>query len=103
MLYMFFNRRSCVDEPFQSRVNRVVLDTMVAKNKVIGVDPVPKIRISHFLAPRGIDLSHHNYIIMDGLYYSFLFIKGNGYPGRVRGGWMSSLINADKGKPQPGH
>ena len=31
MLYMFFNRRSCVDEPFQSRVNRVVLDTMAAK------------------------------------------------------------------------
>lgn len=97
MLYMFFNRRSCVDEPFQSRVNRVVFDTMAAKNKVIGVDPVPKIRISHFLAPRGIDLSHHNYVIMDGLYYSFLFIKGNGYPGRVRGGWMSSLINAGEG------
>ena len=34
---------------------------------------------------------------MDGLYYSFLFIKGNGYPGRVRGGWMSSLINAGDG------
>ena len=97
MLYMFFNRRSCVDEPFQSRVNRVVLDAMAAKNKVSGVDPVPKIRISHFLAPRGIDFSHHNYIIMDGLYYSFLFIKGNGYPGRVRGGWMSSLINAGDG------
>lgn len=94
---MFFNRRSCVDEPFQSRVNRVVLDTMAAKNKVIGVDPIPQIRISHFLAPRGIGLSHHSYIIMDGLYYSFLFIKGNGYPGRVRGGWMSSLINAGDG------
>ncbi len=97
ILYMFFNRRSCVDEPFSSRVNRVVVDTMAAKDKVIGVDPIPPIRMAHFLSPRGIDLTHHNYVVMDGLYYSFLFIKGNGYPGMVRAGWMSALINAGDG------
>ena len=97
ILYMFFNRRSCVEEPFHSRVDRIVLDTMAAKNKVIGVDPIPHIRMAHFIAPRGIDLMHRNYIIMDGLYYSFLYIKGNGYPNKVRAGWMSSLINAGEG------
>ena len=94
---MFFNRRSCVEEPFHSRVDRIVLDTMAAKNKVIGIDPIPHIRMAHFIAPRGIDLTHRNYIIMDGLYYSFLYIKGNGYPNKVRAGWMSSLINAGEG------
>lgn len=97
ILYMFFNRRSCVEEPFHSRVDRIVLDTMAAKNKVIGIDPVPHIRMAHFIAPRGIDLTHRNYIIMDGLYYSFLYIKGSGYPNKVRAGWMSSLINAGEG------
>lgn len=97
ILYMFFNRRSCVEEPFHSRVDRIVLDTMAAKNKVIGVDPIPHIRMAHFIATRGIDLTHRNYIIMDGLYYSFLYIKGNGYPNKVRAGWMSSLINAGEG------
>lgn len=97
ILYMFFNRRSCVEEPFHSRVDRIVLDTMAAKNKVIGIDPVPHIRMAHFIAPRGIDLTHRNYIIMDGLYYSFLYIKENGYPNKVRAGWMSSLINAGEG------
>ena len=97
ILYMFFNRRSCVEEPFHSRVDRIVLDTMAAKNKVIGIDPVPHIRMAHFIAPRGIDLTHRNYIIMDGIYYSFLYIKGNGYPNKVRAGWMSSLINAGEG------
>lgn len=97
MLYMFFNRRSCVEEPFSSRIDRVVIDTMAAKKKTIGLDPVPPIRVSHFLAPRGIDLTHYNYIIMDGLYYSFLYIKAAGYPSRVRAGWMSSLINAGDG------
>lgn len=97
ILYMFFNRRSCVEEPFHSRVDRIVLDTMAAKNRVIGIDPIPHIRMAHFIAPRGIDLTHRNYIIMDGLYYSFLYIKGNGYPNKVRAGWMSSLINAGEG------
>ena len=97
ILYMFFNRRSCVEEPFTDRVNRVIIDSMAAKGKVIGVDPIPQISIRHFIAPRGLDLTHFNYIIMDGRYYCFLYIKGNGYPGSVRGGWMSSLINAGEG------
>ncbi len=97
ILYMFFNRRSCVDEPFSSRVNRVVVDAMAAKNKVIGIDSVPHIKMVNFLAPRGIFLKHSNYIVMDGLYYSFLYIKGDGYPSAVRAGWMSSLINAGEG------
>ena len=97
ILYMFFNRRSCVDEPFSSRVNRVVVDTMAAKNKIIGIDPVPHIKMVNFIAPRGICLKHSNYIVMDGLYYSFLYIKGDGYPNAVRAGWMSSLINAGEG------
>ena len=61
------------------------------------MDPVPPIRMTNFLAPRGIDLSHYNYVVMDGLYYSFLYIKAGGYPSRVRAGWMSSLINAGEG------
>lgn len=97
ILYMYFNRRSCIDEPFSSRVNRVVVDMMAAKNKVIGVDKVPDIKISHFIVPRGIDFSHYNYIVMDGLYYSFLYIKKDGFPSAVRGGWMSALINAGEG------
>ncbi len=97
ILYMFFNRRSCVDEPFSTRVDRVVIDTMASQDKIIGLDPIPHIDISNFISPRGIDLKHINYIVMDGLYYSFLYIKGNGYPGTVRGGWMSSLINAGDG------
>ena len=97
ILYMFFNRRSCVTEPFSSRLDRVVLDTMAAKNKVIGLDPVPHIRAAHFISPRGIDLTHYNYIVMDGIYYSFLYIRKNGYPSKVRAGWMSALINAGEG------
>ncbi|MDR0360768.1 MAG: hypothetical protein LBJ87_15065, partial [bacterium] len=47
ILYMFFNRKSCVDEPFSARLDRIVVDTMAAKKKVIGLDPVPRIRAAH--------------------------------------------------------
>lgn len=97
ILYQIFNRRSCVKEPFQTRVDRVVLDTMAAQGLTLGLDPVPEIPVVEFLAPRGIDFTHYNHIIMDGRYYSILYIRGNGYPSRVRAGWMSALINAGEG------
>ena len=97
ILYQFFNRRSCVSEPFPSRVNRVVVDTMVQKHLTIGIEAVPEIPIVNFVAPRGIDFSHSGYVVMDGMYYCFLFIRRNGYPGVVRAGWMTALINAGEG------
>ena len=97
VLYMFFNRSSCVNEPFQSRVERVVVDTMQAKGKIIGLDAVPHIRPANFIAPRGIDFSHYNFVVMDGMYSSVMHIRRNGFPHTVRGGWMSSLINAGEG------
>ena len=97
ILYQIFNRRSCQTEPFQTRVDRVVLDTMAAQGLTLGLDPVPEIPVVEFLVPRGIDFTHYNHIILDGRYYSILYIRGNGYPSRVRAGWMSALINAGEG------
>ena len=97
ILYMYFNRRSCTDEPFSERVQRIILDRMKMEDKILGVDPIPEIPILDFISPRGIDFAKSSYVIMDGLYYSFLYIKGNGYPSTVRAGWMSLLINAGEG------
>jgi hypothetical protein len=52
IVYMFFNRRSCVGQPFGTRLDRVVLDTMASKKKVIGLDPVPRIRAAHFISDK---------------------------------------------------
>lgn len=45
ILYQIFNRRSCQTEPFQTRVDRVVLDTMASQGLTLGLDPVPEIPI----------------------------------------------------------
>ena len=97
ILYMYFNRRSCTDEPFADRVQRIILDRMKLEGKTLGIDPVPEIPITDFIAPRGIDLTKSSYIIMDGLYYTFLYIKADGFPSCVRAAWMSMLINAGEG------
>lgn len=97
ILYMFYNRRSCIEEPFEDRVDRVIIDTMAAKHKVFGVDPVPQIPITNFIAPRGLDFTHYNFFVMDGMYYVILYIKASGYPAKVRGGWTSTLVNAGEG------
>ena len=97
VLYMYFNRRSCVDDPFQNRLNRVVVAAMAARKRVVGIDPVPHIRTSNFIAPRGLDLTHPGYLVMDGIYYTYLYVRKNGFPQTVRGGWMSALINAGEG------
>lgn len=97
ILYTIFNRRSCVDEPFLSRVDRIVFDTMMSEGKTLGIDSVSEISVTNFIAPRGIDLTHIGYVVVDGRYFSFLFIKGDGYPNKVRAGWMSMLVNAGEG------
>lgn len=95
ILYTFFNRRSCTDEPFSMRSSRIVSDFLSSKPR----DPggVSQADICDFIAPRGIDLTKYNYFVMDGMYYMILMIKGDGYPSSVRGGWISSVINAGDG------
>ena len=97
ILYTYFNRNSCVNESFQSRVNRVIKDHMESKGLVPGKDPVPKIRFLNYISPRGIDFTHNNYFVMDGLYYTVLALRSNGFNAKVRGGWISRFVNAGEG------
>ncbi len=97
ILYCFFNKRSSQEEPFSARMNRVVNDVFIERDLDITKDSVPEMPIAALVSPRGIDLTHFNYIIMDGLYYTFLYITSDGYKGAVYGGWMSPFINAGEG------
>lgn len=97
ILYTFFNRKTATDQSFTVRVEDTIMRVMKEKNLVFGVDEVPNIPIVEFIQPDEIDLMHSNYVIMDGMYYSFLYIKGDGYPQTVRANWMSNFINAGEG------
>lgn len=96
ILYAFYNRNSFLNETLDERMERVIKDTMKARNRVLGVDEIPIIPKVNFIAPRGIEFKS-NYTVMDGLYYSFLYIKSNGYKSTVIAGWISKFINLGEG------
>lgn len=97
ILYEWFNRKSAQTEPFQNRFNRVFNDKMRAAGLRPGIDPPINIDPKDLVAPRGIDFSYKDYFIMDGIFYTYLYIKANGYPVEVPGGWISSIVNAGDG------
>lgn len=97
ILYMFYNRKSCIEEDFADRVTRVTTDTMTMMGLKEGVDDYPEIPIADYIAPRGIDFTHPDYYICDGVYTSILMVTKEGYPTSVYAGWMSSLIESGDG------
>ncbi len=56
-------------------------------------DVLPITRIS----PESIDFKHIDYIDIDGMYITYMYIPSDGYRAQVVAGWMSLLINAGEG------
>lgn len=97
LLYKFFNSKSSRTESFQARAERVADDTIESYHFKRDTDQGVPFVINNYLAPRGIDLSHHDYIIVDGMYYSFFYIDGDSYPTRQSYTWLKQLFSYDEG------
>lgn len=97
LLYKFFNSKSSKTEPFEDRAERVAYDTIESYHyKELG-DHGMSFIINNYLAPRGIDLSNHDYIIVDGMYYTFFYIDGDSYPTRQSYTWIKQLFSYNEG------
>ena len=93
VLYTLLNRSLCVAKPLPDRI-REVLDRYVAENRESETD---HIRMNEFIAPESIDFRHANYIVINGVYHSYLMVPSDGYKNLVYPGWLSLLINAGEG------
>lgn len=91
--YMFYNRKSYENEPFKERYRRVYKDVLKAKGLKNGAQIA--IKPHNIIAPRGLDFSNKDYIIMDGMYYTYIAIDE--FPTEVNGGWLTTLINYGSG------
>lgn len=90
LLYRDFNRNHYRAEPFSDRVWRMVCECgATAKPETVPVGTL--------IGPRGIDLTHRNWFLMDGRYHTVLYLQGDGYPARLGGGWLSALVGLDDG------
>ena len=91
VLYTIYNRETCEAVPASKRIQDLQVKQAVSRG------PIKDITIQQVLAPKCVDLSHGNYIIMDGIYHAYLVVPSSGYSSRVVAGWTSILVNAGEG------
>ncbi len=91
IFYFFYNQKSFyLNDTLQKRINMVFEDTMKAKGLTREDNPHFNISLHNILAPRGLDFMNKNYIVMDGMYYTFLAVKNVNNGGSIE--WLSQWI-----------
>jgi len=92
-LYQMLNRKTSFDVPLSARKRDVITEYVSNYGKTAVAD----IPATEFAAPPYIDLSHMNYIKMDGVYIAYLVVPTHGFRTHVQAGWISLLVNAGEG------
>lgn len=93
ILFQILNRHTSLTETLANRIQEV---TRFYREEN-GEESIKHIPVTDLFAPKKIDFSHRNYIIMDEVYHTYLFIPSRKYRARVPAGWLSLLINAGEG------
>ena len=91
VLYTLLNRSLCVSHPLPERIAAVLAQHT---GKQAGEE---EIRINEFLSPESLDFRHSGYVLINGVYHSYLYVPSAGYKSQVVPGWLSLLVNAGEG------
>ena len=54
-------------------------------------------RVMDLICPSAIDMTHRDYLVIDGVCHAYLYITGYGYQSLVRGGWLAALVGMGDG------
>ena len=95
-LYRYLCKRSSVEETVRNRKNRIVRDYHLIQSIEYPDDlelqsRIPKVPLNTIIAPRGINFEPFSYCVIDGVCYTFLFIKNDSYPQYVYANWTECL------------
>jgi len=93
VLYNILNRKSSADKPLSQKAAEIMARYITEGKE----DQINNIPIGEFIAPDSIDFTHGKYVLMDGVYHSYLLIPSDGYKLQVMAGWLSLLVNAGDG------
>lgn len=55
------------------------------------------ISVPDILAPSSADFTNRDYVGVDGVYHSYLYLTGYGYPTAVGNGWLNPIVEAGEG------
>ncbi len=95
LMYELLNRRTLSPGSFTNHVNDIV-ERYRKEQENNGGKPLP-IPATEFFAPAWIDFRHPKYIVIDGKFYAYGYLTGDGYVSNVAFGWLSAFINACEG------
>ncbi|EOS56996.1 hypothetical protein C814_02585 [Anaerotruncus sp. G3(2012)] len=93
VFYILFNRKTSAQVPLGERVAEV-LGRYIMSDEPTKLEEVD---VNELVAPPSIDFTHSRYILMDGLYHSYLIIPADAYKVQVVAGWLSLIVNAGEG------
>lgn len=86
VLYKFYNPLSSEKEPLKNRIRRINNDYLKT------LDVVGKPKEADYIAPRGLSSKvTKDWILMDGMYHTFLVLRDNAYPPNVQTGWLDNI------------
>ncbi len=85
VLYKFYNPVSCEKETIMDRISRINYDYMNSNS--IGTS-----KEVDFIAPRGLSSKRtKDWLLMDGMYHTWLVIRDNCYPPQAQTGWLDNI------------
>ncbi len=86
VLYKFYNPITCKSETLQDRIDRICTDFKKANN------PIGEPREADYIAPRGLSSKPtKDWLLMDGMYHTWLVIRDNTFPPIVQTGWLDNI------------
>lgn len=95
ILYTMLRRRQSEllnFKDFKAQVDLRYKDEAAAARK-----PLLPFPATEYFAPKYIDARRKNYMIVDGKYYTFMYIPSSGYNSQTYLAWLSSVINCMEG------
>lgn len=95
VLYLLNNRKTSLEESFEDRVKRITQDHMGIRGLDLLSDEMPVIDARDFIASKSFDDTHADYVINDGLYYTYIFFKN--YPLKVTATWIDIITQMGDG------
>lgn len=96
-LHSIYRRAESERENFDNRVASIVASYAAETSGDLSEELVT-LPVNNFICPDRIDPGRSpNYIVIDGIYYSFAVIRGESYPTRAVGGWTQMLVGLGEG------
>ena len=93
-LYRFICKRSAAIETIKKRKERLLHDFKYIHMVRYPGEPLqrqPDIPLNTLISPRGIDFKHPSYAVVDGICYSFMFLRSEAFPASEYANWVNKF------------